>query len=120
MCMDTRTAVHAYQFAERAKSELIVGSQLANALMSFTGSEKPGGKRMLVMMLEFIRSELEFGQKATGQQHFRRAIDHLNEAIGLTESMDLGAASERLGRAVSAVTTAAQEAWQVLDEHGLI
>ncbi len=118
--MDLKTAIKTYQFAERAKSELIVGSQLALALVHFPITEKPGGKRMLVMMLESIRSEVEFGYGATGQREFKNAIDHLNEAISLTESMELGAASERLSRGVSAVTTAAQEAWHTLEEHELI
>ncbi|RXE56016.1 hypothetical protein ABH15_07390 [Methanoculleus taiwanensis] len=118
--MDPKTAVKSYQFAERAKSELIVGSQLTLALMDFKGSEKPGGKRMLVMVLESIRSELEFAYGSTGQMDFKRAIDHISQAIGMVESMDLGAASNTISQAVSAVTTSAQEAWQVLKEHELI
>ncbi|CVK32399.1 hypothetical protein KH990_10210 [Methanoculleus bourgensis] len=118
--MDLKIAVRTYQFAERAKSELIVGSQLATALIQFPIQEKPGGKRMLLMVLGSIRSELEFAYGDTERREFRSAIDHLNEAISLTESMELGAASERLSRAVSAVTTAAQEAWDTLQEHELL
>jgi hypothetical protein len=118
--MDLKTAVMSYQFAERAKSELIVGSQLTLALMDFKGSEKPGGKRMLIMVLESIRSELEFAYGSTSQTEFRRAIDYLSQAISMVESMDLGPASDTISKAVSAVTTSAQEAWQVLKEHELI
>ncbi|MDD2473303.1 MULTISPECIES: hypothetical protein [unclassified Methanoculleus] len=118
--MDLKTAVRVYQFAERAKSELIVGSHLTTALIQFPLQEKPGGKRMLVMVLESIRSELEFAYGGTELGEFKKAIDHLNEAIALTESMELGAASERLSRGVSAVTTAAQAAWDTLKEHELI
>jgi len=120
MSMDAKTAVKTYQFAERAKSELIVGSQLTLALASFTGSEKPGGKRMLLMVLDSIRSELGFAHRSTGQKEFKQAIEHLSEAISLTESMKLGAASDKIASSVSAVTTAAQGAWQVLDQHELI
>ncbi|KAF5032981.1 hypothetical protein DSECCO2_611510 [anaerobic digester metagenome] len=118
--MDLKTAVRTYQFAERAKSELIVGSQLTTALIQFPLQEKPGGKRMLLMVLQSIRSELEFAYGDTEQREFRKAIDHLNEGISLTESMELGAASERMARAVSAVTTAAQMAWDTLKEHDLL
>ncbi|MDV2481827.1 hypothetical protein F8E02_07360 [Methanoculleus sp. Wushi-C6] len=118
--MDLKTAIRTYQFAERAKSELIVGSHLTTALIQFPVQEKPGGKRMLLMVLESIRSELEFAHGDTGHSEFRKAIDHLNEAISLTESMELGAASERMSRAVSAATTAAQEAWEMLKEHELL
>jgi len=118
--MDLKTAIKTYQFAERAKSELIVGSQLTIALIQFPLPEKPGGKRMLVMVLESIRSELEFAYGSTELVEFKKAIDHLNEAISLTESMELGAASERMSRAVSAVPTAAQAAWETLSKHELI
>ncbi|MCT8337972.1 hypothetical protein FKB36_10880 [Methanoculleus sp. Afa-1] len=118
--MDLKSAIRTYQFAERAKSELIVGSHLTTALIQFPLTEKPGGKRMLVMVLESIRSELDFAYGDTGLSEFKKAIDHLNEAISLTESMDLGAASERIGRAVSAATTAAQAAWETLKEHELL
>jgi len=118
--MDLKTAIKTCQFAERAKSELIVGSQLTTALIQFPLQEKPGGKRMLLMVLQSIRSELEFAYGSTELVEFKKAIDHLNEAISLTESMELGAASERMSRAVSAVTTAAQAAWETLSKHELI
>ncbi|HOB18338.1 MAG TPA: hypothetical protein PKK74_06560 [Candidatus Methanoculleus thermohydrogenotrophicum] len=118
--MDLKTAIRTYQFAERAKSELIVASQLTAALIQFPIQEKPGGKRMLLLLLGSIRSELEFAYGDTERREFRKAIDHLNEVISLTESMELGAASERIGKAVSAVTTAAQAAWDMLKEHELL
>lgn len=118
--MDLKTAIKTYQFAERAKSELIVGSQLTTALIQFPLQEKPGGKRMLLMVLQSIRSELEFAYGDTEQREFKKAFEHLSEAISLTESMDLGAASDRMAKAVSAVTTAAQAAWDTLKEHELI
>jgi len=118
--MDLKSAIRTYQFAERAKSELIVGSHLTTALIQFPLAEKPGGKRMLVMVLQSIRSELDFAYGDTGLSEFKKAIDHLNEAISLTESMELGAASERLSRAISAATTVAQEAWDALSKHELL
>jgi hypothetical protein len=118
--MDLKTAITTYQFAERAKSELIVGSQLTTALIQFPLQEKPGGKRMLLMVLESIRSEIMFAYGNTELTEFKKAVNHLNEAISLVESMDLGSAAERLSKAISAVTTAAQAAWETLQEHDLV
>ena len=117
--MDLKTAITTYQFAERAKSELIVGSQLTTALI-VPLQEKPGGKRMLLMVLESIRSEIMFAYGNTELTEFKKAVNHLNEAISLVESMDLGSAAERLSKAISAVTTAAQAAWETLQEHDLV
>ena len=103
--MDLPTAVKSYQFGERAKSELIVTSQLCLALSGFPEQERAGGKRML---------------RSTGQQEFQRAINALNEAISLVESNQPDQATEKIAFAISASTTSAQEAWQVLSEHGLL
>lgn len=118
--MDPKTAVKGYQFAERAKSELIISSQLTIALAGFPEQERAGGKRMLILLLEAVRSELEFSWRGTEISDFRRAINLLSEAISTVESDNFGAASLKMSEAISAVTTAAQGAWQVLQANGLI
>jgi hypothetical protein len=118
--MDLKNAVKSYQYAERAKSELIVCSQLVMALAGFPDQERGGAKRMLIMVLESVRSELQFAYGGTEQQDFRRAMELMSEAISMVESDQFGAASLKLSESISAVTTVAQGAWQVLSEHGLI
>ena len=66
--MDLPTAVKCYQFGERAKSELIMLSQFCIALPSFAERERAGGRRMLLMMMESARSELQFALNSTGHQ----------------------------------------------------
>jgi hypothetical protein len=118
--MDLSTAVKSYQFGERAKSELIMISQLCLALGSFSAPEKNGGKRMLLMVMESVRSDLQFALRSTGQQEFQKATNSLNEAISLIESNQPEQSSEKIAAAISASTTSAQEAWQVLSEHELL
>jgi len=118
--MDLGTAVKSYQFGERAKSELIISSQLCLALTGFAENERAGGRRMLLMLMESVRSELQFAAQSTGQQEFKKAIDSLNMAISLVESNQPDQASEKIALAISASTTPAQEAWQVLEKHGIL
>ena len=118
--MDPATAVKNYQFGERAKSSLIILSQLSLALTGFSEQERAGGRRMLIMMMESTRSELQFAAKSTGHREFQKAIDALSEAISLIESNEFDQASQKIAVAISASTTPAQEAWQVLSEHGLL
>jgi hypothetical protein len=118
--MDLKTAVRSYQFGEKAKSELIIISQLSIALTGYTEQERAGGRRMLLMMMEAVRNELQFAHKSTGQIEFSKAITALSEAISVTESNTPEQASEKIAVAISASTTPAQEAWQVLSEHGLL
>jgi hypothetical protein len=118
--MDLPTAVKSYQFGERAKSELIVVSQLCQALAGFPDTQKSGGRKMLLLLMEQVRSEVAFADKSTGEKEFGKAINFLNEAISLVESDQPEQAAEKLAAAISASTTPAQNAWQVLSEHGLL
>ncbi|OPX62158.1 hypothetical protein [Methanoregula sp. PtaB.Bin085] len=118
--MDPKAAVMNYQYGERAKSGLIILSQLAIALSGFPDQEKAGGKKMLLMMMESVRTELAFAHRGTSHREFNRAINSLSEAISLVESNQPEQASQKIAQAVSAVTTPAAEAWQVLSEHGLV
>jgi hypothetical protein len=118
--MDLKTAVKSYQFSERAKSELIICSQLLIALAGFPDKERTGAKRMLIMVLESVRSEISFAFQGTGMKEFRQAMDLMNEAISMTESDQFGSASLKLSESISATTTVAMAAWQVLSENGLI
>ena len=81
--MDPKTAVINYQYGERAKSELILMSQLSLALTGFSEQDRAGGRKMLLMMMESVRGELAFAQKSTGHREFTKAINFLNEAISL-------------------------------------
>jgi hypothetical protein len=118
--MDLKTAVRSYQFGEKAKSELIMVSQFCLALTGFSEQERAGGRRMLLMMMDAVRNDLQFAFKSTEQSEFQKAINALNEAISLTESNQPEEASQKVAAAISASTTPAQEAWQVLSEHGLL
>jgi hypothetical protein len=118
--MDDKTAVKEYQFGERAKSELILVSQLLLVLAELKEKELAGGKRILLALMEGMRTELEFARRGTGAMEFQRAINHLNEAISLVESGQPGPAGLKVADAISDATTAAQEAWQVLSAHGLL
>jgi hypothetical protein len=118
--MDDKTAVKEFQFGERAKSELILVSQLLMVLAELKEKELAGGKRILLALMEGIRSELEFAHRGTGAGEFQRAINHLNQAISLVESGQPGPATLMVADAISDATTAAQQAWQVLSAHGLL
>jgi len=120
MSMDTKTAVKSYQFSERAKSELILVSQLLMVLAELKGEQQAGGKRIVLALMEGVRAEIEFARRSTEQPEFQKAIGHLSEAISLVESSQPGPAGLRISEAISAVTTPAQNAWQVLTGHGLL
>ena len=118
--MDPKAAVMNYQFGERAKSELIILSQLCIALPGFTEQDRPGGKKMLLLLMESIRSEIQYAANSTGHREFHKAVTALSTAISMVEGGQYEEATQKIAAAVSASTTPAQEAWQVLVDHGLL
>lgn len=118
--MDPKTAVLNYQYGERAKSELILASKLIAGLTGFSEIEKAGGKKMVLLMLEGIRSEIEFARESTHHASFQKAIEALNATISMVEGGNLDEAIPKVAEAVSAATTVAQESWEALAAHGLL
>ncbi|WP_298668633.1 hypothetical protein [uncultured Methanofollis sp.] len=118
--MDPKTAVLNYQYGERAKSELILASKLITGLTGFSDIEKAGGKKMVLLMLEGIRSEIEFARESTQHASFSKAIDALNTTISMVDGGNFDEAVPKVAEAISAATTVAQESWEALAEHGLL
>jgi len=118
--MDPKTAVLNYQYGERAKSELLLASKLIASISSFPSGEKMGGKRMLLMVLEGVRSEIAFAHGSTGHDGFRKALESLDAAISAVEGLNFEEALPKVAEAVSASTTVAQESWEALTSHELL
>jgi len=114
--MDKKGVFSAYQYGERAKSELIIASQLITVLSGLKDAERNGGKKIVLQCLESVRIELQFAFRATDNFEFQKSIDNLNQAISLVESDDYDQSVTRIGAAVSNATTVAMLAWQELEK----
>ncbi len=120
MGMDLKVALASYTAAEHLKNSLITVSQLLATVPSYPEAERPGAARMLVSLLGVVRGDAHRAYQVTGEQPFQRTTETLSEAISLTESREYDQAAERVGGAISQVTTAAQGAWGQLSANGLV
>lgn len=118
--MDKKLAVSAFQYGEKAKSELMISSQLITILSGLKDAERVGGKRIVFQCLDSVRVELQFALKSTGMFEFQRATDALNSSVSLVESDEYDQAVIRIGNTISEVTTVAAKAWQDLEKYGFI
>jgi hypothetical protein len=116
--MDLSLALEAYSAAEHLKNSLIMTSQLLAAVPSYPEGERPGASRALTTVLEVIRGDAQRAGQHTGDQSFQRAAENLSAAISLVESRAFEQAAERVGMAITQVTTAAQGAWGQLAANG--
>jgi hypothetical protein len=118
--MDVRTAILSWQYAERLKTSIISVSKMLMSLPDYPKEERTGGRRMLIAIIEEVRADADTAAATTGINEFKKVAHSLSEMISLTESSQFGLATERAGEGVSAATTAAQAAWDVLNNHGIL
>lgn len=118
--MDRKLAVRLYQFGERAKSELIIVSQLLMFLEGLQEDERAGGKKVVLQVMDLVRSENLMAVRDTENRDFKTVGDKISEAIGLAESDRFGEAAVCVGGAISAATTAAMAGWEKLEKDELL
>ena len=115
-----KQAVQNYLFSERAKNNLISVSKMLALAGELKGAERTGAKKIIVVFLESIQSELEHGSALTGETEFQKASGILDNVKNFLEFDDFEQAAPEIGKAITECTTPAQKSWQVLSENEII
>jgi hypothetical protein len=118
--MDPKDAVQRFQYGEHIKTVLITASQLEMSLPNYPETDRAGGQKMLIALLEGVRGDAQIAFRRTEEIMFQNCANQLSAAISQIESKEYESAAVTIGGAVSSATTAAQKAWEYLAEHGLI
>jgi hypothetical protein len=110
--------ITSYQFAERIKSALIIGSKMLTVIETQRGCELEGAKKALFAFFDALSIEIGLALNATGMQEFVQAEEKVAEVKRRIEEADYPEAHATLGRAVSHVTTACERAMRTLIASG--
>jgi len=103
-----------YQFGERIKSELIIGSKMLEAVESLEACELKGAKKAMDAFLDALTVEIGMALRATGQPEFAMVEEKLRDARRKIEEADYQEAHANFGRAVSHATTACDKTVRTL------
>lgn len=109
-----------YQFAERIKSELIIGSKMLGTVEMLAGSELAGANKALSAFFDALAMDTGMALKATGDPEFAMVEEELDLIKHKIKAADYGEAQATIGRAVSHATTACARTMSVLMEKGLL
>jgi hypothetical protein len=115
-----RNEVLGYQFAERIKSELIIGSKMLAVIESLDGSELEGAKKMLAAFFDALAIDAGMALKATGNPEFAMVEEKLNQIQRNIDAADYQEAQATIGQSVSHATTVCARTMTALIEKGLI
>ena len=104
------------QYSERLKSELIIGMKLVSALENLKDKEFEGGSKIVSQFFEAFGVEVGIAYNATKDERFKEVHD----IVSNVDFLDVENAIEKLGRAMSIITTCAMDAYTNLQNSGIL
>ncbi len=115
-----RNEIIGYQFAERIKSALIIGSKMLTVVETLKEKELEGAKKAMFAFFDGLSTETGIALNATGMQEFVQVEEMVTQVKRKIEEEDYEEAHANLGRAVSHATTVCDRTMRALMEKGLI
>ena len=116
----TKKAIIIFQYVERIKSELIIGSKLLEELQNMEESDCVGAERVLLFYLDMVRAEIEIAQQVSGLPKFADVQASVDLAFRSVKSHEYLEAIKHISQAISLATTSRQDSAQQLHDKGLI
>ena len=120
MTLTPKEALLQYHHAERLKLNIMMMAHQLTTVPILKKEDKTGAKYILITLLDSINAEIVAAAKMTRCAHFTKASTELEEVIRLAETNQFGLASDKSGKAMIPITTAAVEAFEVLTKEGLL
>ena len=119
--METREAILDFQYSEKMKSGLIIGTTLLDQLVSLKEEEElSGGRKVLVWYLEGLLREVRIAENVLGSGHYADLERKLMEVIGRIHMSQFPEAQGSFSEAISLATTSCQRAMSFLVEKKLV
>ncbi len=119
--METRKAILDFQYSEKMKSGLIIGTVLLEQVMSLQKKEELlGGQKVLIGYLEALLRELRIAENVLGLAHYEDLERKLMEVIGRIQLSQFQDAFRSFSEAISLATTSCQSSMTLLTGKGLI
>ena len=115
-----KDAIMVYHKSEHLKLNIIQVAHFVTTIDSLNDNEKIGAKRIIINIIESLISDTKSAAISTHCNEFDQSGSILEQVITLTESNKFDLASEKLGEAITPITTIAVSAWDVLHNHELI
>jgi hypothetical protein len=117
---NSREAILLFHFADRLKSELLIASQLLNAVVQLKGQEQEGGKRLFLDYFRALEREMAMGMALINEQDMTRVRTVLTGLTGMVDANLFNDIQGHLTWIISTMTTYAQRGMEFLVKEGLL
>jgi len=120
--METREAILNFQYSEKMKSGLIIGTGLLDQLITLKDEELSGGKKILVGYLEGLLREVRIAGNVLGLglDPYGGLERKVMEVIGRVQMSQFQEAQRAFSEAISLATTSCQSSMSLLMEKRLV
>jgi hypothetical protein len=118
--MDTREAILNFQYSEKMKSGLIIGTGLLDQLASLNDEELSGGKKVLIWYLEGLLREVRIAGNVLGSGQYGDLERKVMEVIGRVQMSQYQEAQRSFSEAISLATTSCQSSMSLLVKKQLV
>lgn len=118
--MEIKEAIYDFQYSEKMKSGLIIGTTLLDQLISLKDDEISGGKKVLIWYLEGLLREIRIAENVLALTHYGDIERKTMEVIGRIQMSQYQEARWSLSEAISMATTSCQRSMNLLVEKKLI
>ena len=115
-----RDKIIGYSFAERIKSELIIGSKLLMVMETLKGEELEGAKKLMMTFLDVLFAETRIASNVTRIEEFGLVEEKMTLVKREIDEEAYQEANVNIGRATSHATTACERMMRALMENGLM
>jgi hypothetical protein len=118
--MDAKQLILEFQYSEKIKSQLIIGSNLLAHLGAFKGQERTGAEKMVETYLQLVLTEIRIAWNTVRSVNYHGAEKNVRESLRSLEVNDLTNSNLHISKALSYITTSCEGAMTNLQKSNLL
>ena len=118
--MDVKHLILEFQYSEKIKSQLIIGSNLLAHMEALKGEERAGAEKIVKIYLQSLLTEIRIARNTVKSVNYHGAEKNVTESLGRLEMNDLANSNLCVSKALSYITTSCQAAMTKLQKSNLL
>ncbi len=118
--MNAKQLILEFQYSEKIKSQLIIGSNLIAHMEGLKGEERTGAEKIIKTYLQSLLTEIRIAQNTVKSVNYHGAEKNVTESLGRLEMNDLANSNLSISNALSYITTSCEAAMTKLQENNLL
>ncbi len=118
--MNVKQLILEFQYSEKIKSQLIIGSNLLPHLEALKGEERVGAEKILKTYLQLLLAEIRIARNTVKSVNYHGAEKNVTESLRSLGMNDLANSNLHISKALSYITTSCGAAMTSLQKSNLL